>query len=77
MIEPLRKGLRSKAVMRAFAPLLSARLHALYDPTIVEALPAQWCELVAGALPPMASATPVVADRSPGDRRHPARTIRR
>lgn len=77
MIETPRNGLRSKAVMRAFAPILSARLHALYDPTVVEELPAHWCELVAGAHPPTASATIGVADRSPDCRRHPAGTIRR
>jgi len=77
MIETPRSGLMSKAVMRAFAPLLSARLHALYDPAVVEELPAQWCELVAGAQPPTALATTVVADRSPDCRRHPAGTIRR
>jgi CheY-like chemotaxis protein len=46
MIEATCNGVGSKSVVRAFAPLLSARLHALYDPAISEALPAYWYLLI-------------------------------
>ena len=52
MAESLPNGLESKAAARAFAPILSMRLHALYDSTLQEALPAQWRALIGAAIRP-------------------------
>lgn len=49
MIEATSKGVGSRAVAQAFAPLLSARLHALYDDALSEALPAHWLALIGAA----------------------------
>lgn len=49
MSEATSSGLGSKAVAQAFAPLLSARLHVLYDPAVNEALPAHWFQLIGAA----------------------------
>ena len=49
MSEATSSGLGSKAVAQAFAPLLSARLHVLYDPAVNDALPAHWFRLIGAA----------------------------
>lgn len=52
MTEATSNGLGSKAVSQAFAPVLSARLHAIYDPALREALPADWLPLIGAAITP-------------------------
>ena len=73
MIEATSKGLGSKAVAQAFAPLLSARLHALYDAAVNEALPSHWLPLIAAATgPSSAGARPAGADGAAPDREQPS-----
>lgn len=49
MTEILHSGMGSKAVAQGFAPLLSARLHVLYDSVVGEDLPDLWRRLAASA----------------------------
>lgn len=62
MTDILPSGLGSKAVALRFAPFLSARLHALYDPIVLDALPAEWRGMVAAAAPPTSTVTLSGAD---------------
>lgn len=66
MIEAASVGLGSKAVAQAFASLLSARLHALYDPTAAEALPANWLPLIGAAIGPSSTGAAPADDEGAG-----------
>lgn len=50
VLDRITTGLGSKAVAQAFAPLLSARLHEIYDCTVGESLPTHWFPLIGAAI---------------------------